>query len=184
MPTDAPRARTSRIYFVTDMTRANAPKIPLGFMLEATWPSEARWLGLVGRRQLTGAELAATNVLTWPELEKPFDLLSQMFDAGWDAQWGEAAEAAQGLWARSPLIVRTSTVDALLTDATIDTDAAWSTTTSMLDTRLSDLGEQLAPTILTTALTPKPWQSNASGDWRRRRPAQGRRIFEAFAAAA
>src|SRR5437667_12259082 len=41
--------RIFRMSFFTDMTRADAPVIPLGCMLEAAWPDQARWLGLIGR---------------------------------------------------------------------------------------------------------------------------------------
>ena len=76
-----PKASVSRIFFVTDMTTAAAPEIPLGFLVEASWPGDARWLGLIGRTLLTAAELPRINLRTWPEMEKPFGMLDRLFDA-------------------------------------------------------------------------------------------------------
>jgi hypothetical protein len=75
-------AHISRISFATDMTKGGSPEIPLGYMLEAAWLDQARWLGLIGRTRLTTQELKRVNLHTWPELEKPFSLLSRLFDQG------------------------------------------------------------------------------------------------------
>jgi hypothetical protein len=137
-------AQVSRISFRTDMTKPAALEIPLGFMLEAVWPDQARWLGLIGRPRLNAAESGAVNLATWPELEKPFDLLGKIFDQSWEGAWGEAGIVAQGLWARSSLIVRTTDqTDKLLPNAQIDTDSGWTDTTNMLMANLSFLGENL-----------------------------------------
>lgn len=145
MTNHPPEARVSRLSFITDMTKVGALEIPLGFMLEATWPKQARWLGLIGRTRLTPTEIAAVNLLTWPELEKPFDLLGRAFDRGWEGGWGEAWSVAQGLWSRSPVVVRTTDHDEWLLDATINTENAWTLTTEMLSNRLSLLGQRLIP---------------------------------------
>jgi hypothetical protein len=138
-------ARISRIFFVTDMTRPQAPEIPLGFMLEAVWPEQARWLGLIGRTRLNSTEIDAINLATWPEMEKPFGLLDKIFDQGWEGAWGEAGIVAQTAWTRSALIIETSKHDELPSNAQIDSDTAWSATTDMLCAQLSLLGERLVP---------------------------------------
>lgn len=149
-------ARISRISFGTDMTRPNAPEIPLGFMLEAVWPDEARWLGLIGRTRLSVAESALINIATWPELKKPFSLLDRMFDQGWGAQWGEAGTATAALWARSSMIMDTQQQDELLAQASIESESAWAAATALLERQLSLLGDQLNPSRSSWAFTQRP----------------------------
>lgn len=93
--------RISRISFLTDMTRGDAPVVPLAFMLEGVWPGEARWLGLIGRTQLTPLELDRINLTTWPDLAQPFKFLSGLFTHGWNADEGEAGAAVFSAWRRS-----------------------------------------------------------------------------------
>jgi hypothetical protein len=138
-------ARISRISFCTDMTRASAFEILLGFMLEAVWPDQARWLGLIGRTRLSSVEIKTVNLATWPEFEKPFGLLDRMFDQAWESAWGNAGVAAQQLWTRTSLIVQTDQHNQLLLEAKIDTDSAWASTVRMLDAQLTHLGEKLIP---------------------------------------
>ena len=80
-----PLGRISRISFFTDMTRADAPVIPLGYMVEAAWPEQARWLGMIGRTRLTPFELEHVSLATWPDLRAPFGMLTTLFDHGWES---------------------------------------------------------------------------------------------------
>lgn len=144
MTSPSSQASVSRISFQTDMTSPAALEIPLGFMLEAVWPDQARWLGLIGRPRLNAAEIGAVNLATWPELEKPFDLLGKVFNLCWEGGWGEAGIVAQRLWARSSLIVRTTDqTNKLLPSAQTDTESGWTDTSNMLMANLSSLGESL-----------------------------------------
>jgi hypothetical protein len=145
MTNHPPQARVSRISFITDMTRPGALEIPLGFMLEATWHEQARWLGLIGRTGLTGYETSAVNLFAWAEMACPFDMLSQMFDQGWAAEWGGAGLTAASTWSRSPLIVRITDHSEMLNDLAIDTNATWAITSGILASRLSLLGHKLTP---------------------------------------
>ena len=98
-----PLGRISRIAFVTDMTRGDAPVIPLGYMVEGAWLDRARWLGLIGRTRLTPLEPNTVDLTSWAQLESPYDLLNSFFDRGWAATWGEAGSIIQQEWLRSAL---------------------------------------------------------------------------------
>lgn len=113
--------RISRIEFQTDLTRGNAPLIPLGFLLEAAWIDQARWLGLIGRTTLIRPERDLINFATWPELEKPFVLLERLFDRGWDVDWGEAGSAVQADWCRSALSINVADASAFIANLPIET---------------------------------------------------------------
>ncbi len=148
-------ARVTTISFATDSTKETAAAIPLGFMIEATWPDQIRWLGLIGRTRLTVGEIHRVNLLTWPELEKPFDMLGRLFDKGWAAGWGEAGAAIAQDWASSALRVSTIDKHGLLDGSRIETDVEWATTVVMLDAHLTSLGLQLSPIIEPTAPLPR-----------------------------
>ncbi len=153
--------RLSTITFATDMTLQGAPEIPLGFMLEATWPDDARWLGIIGRTKLTTDETLLINFNTWPEMHEPFELLDKLFGYGWDADWGTAGEAAQSSWLMSALRIKTIDASDDLKDLRIMTDAEWSKTIEVLKSKLSAYGEQL-----------KPYQPSSNTD--KRRPSKKR----------
>ncbi len=86
------KTAVSRIEFRTNLMRANAPVIRLGFLVECCW-EDARWLGLVYRPALTPNELRESNLLTWPELQAPEALLRTLFDTAWDSAEGEGGAA-------------------------------------------------------------------------------------------
>jgi hypothetical protein len=157
--TDIAVGRISRISFFTDMTRADAPVIPLGFMLEAAWPEKARWLGLVGRTRLTPLELDRINATTWPELQAPFGKLAELFEQGWESPWGEAGTAIQAGWSRSSFSVDTS--EHQLSDVcSADTPEAWTSTCDVLCTTLNALRVKLAPTLIAKPVRLRAWQPN------------------------
>ncbi len=138
--------RLSRISFFTDMTRADAPVIPLGYMLEAAWPDRARWLGLVGRTRLTPLELDRINLTTWPDLHAPFRLLADLFEQGWKSPWGEAGAAVQSGWSRSAFAIDTN-------EHSLDTMSAgsaeeWTATCDQLCVQLNELHVRLAPVLV------------------------------------
>ena len=166
------------------MTAAASAQVPLGYMLEAVWPDEARWLGLIGRTELTQHELAFVNCATWPELAKPFTLLSQTFDQSWEEEWGQASVGAARLWFRSPVLVEMTQRDEMLADTEVDTEASWTLTVTFLAERLSLLGQHLKP----LAPGPEPTIGEASYPRRTRFPLQvpprERRMREGFAHAA
>jgi hypothetical protein len=138
--------RISCISFVTDMTRANAPLIPLGFVLEATWPEQARWLGLIGRTRLTEPELDKINRATWPELQTPFGLLNKMFEQGWDSAWGEAGTILQNSWVRSSIAIDVDEYP-LISEFSAETPEKWAGTCDGLGIVLNGFGAKLVPTI-------------------------------------
>lgn len=177
------KARESRLSFCTDMTKSSASVIPLGYMLEAVWPDEARWLGLIGRTKLMGHELELVNLATWPDLEKPFTFLDKVFDQGWGGEWGNAGVIAQSVWLRSPLLVVIDDNDDLLKEAEIDSEAGWTSVTDMLAARLTMLGQKLRPLMPPTpsvGLAPiRPFPRRA--DIPLRFAPHGRRMFEEFA---
>lgn len=88
------RTAVSRIEFRTNLMRATAPVIRLGYLVECCW-EDARWMGLVYRTNLTHNELRESNTDTWPELSAPEALLRNLFDAAWDSADGEGGAALQ-----------------------------------------------------------------------------------------
>lgn len=118
-------------------------EIPLGYMVEATWSKQARWLGVVGRTELTAREIAAVNLSAWSELQKPFTLLEEMFDQGWGGPWGRAGLKAQAVWPMSSILVDTIEDNELCRDMTINTKDEWAKTRAALCEKLDRLGEKL-----------------------------------------
>jgi hypothetical protein len=156
-------ARISRISFLTDMTRADAPIIPLGYMFEAVWPKKARWLGLIGRLRLTPPELERVNMATWSELKEPFKLMTNLFFQGWAAPWATAGEVIQHEYHRSALSIGIGDRSASLIDRRIDSAAAWATTNNCLLVELAAFQSQLVPVIQATVVTaPRPKQAPAA----------------------
>jgi hypothetical protein len=153
--TITPLGRITRISFLTDMTRADAPVIPLGYMLEAAWPEKARWLGLVGRMRLTPLELDRVNKTTWPELHNPFATLADLFEKGWDAQWGEAGTVIQNGWSRSAFSVETSEHQ-IGPALSAESAEAWGGTCNLLCAELNALRVKLAPTLIAQPIRLQP----------------------------
>jgi hypothetical protein len=129
------------------MTRGGSPSIPLGYLLEGVWDDSTRWLGLVGRTKLTPAELQAVNLTTWPDLAEPFQFLSDQFDNGWAADWGDAGLALEKAWARSAMAVEVSDATALLNSIEIDFAVRQQDTVQLLLGKLSMFIPRLAPII-------------------------------------
>jgi hypothetical protein len=152
--TASPVGRISRISFFTDMTRADAPVIPIGFMLEAAWPEQARWLGLIGRTRLTPLELDRVNSTTWPELHAPFDMLDKLFDHGWAAEWGDAGSSMQKQWSRSSFSIETS--EHPLTTLSAETAEAWTASSNALCAQLNALHLRLAPVLVAKPVPLRP----------------------------
>jgi hypothetical protein len=83
-----------RIEFRTNLTRADAPIIRVGYLLEAHWQSQVRWLGLLFRRRLTVPELDKVNVATWPELKDLEPFMKGLFEQAWTTSAKASAAAA------------------------------------------------------------------------------------------
>ncbi|QDF38260.1 hypothetical protein FJN17_12155 [Bradyrhizobium symbiodeficiens] len=75
-----------RIDYRADLTRSNSLVVPVGFVLEARWSNDVRWLGMLFRKRLTDFELAAVNVETWPEMQNLEGFLNKVFDDAWAAE--------------------------------------------------------------------------------------------------
>ena len=142
---NVPVARISRISFLTDARSGRAPTLPLGFMLEAAWPDEARWLGIIGRVSLLPEELGTINLATWPELRTPFSLLDKMFEAGWQAAWGEAGGVANNQNLYSSINVQIEEAGGIIAGTQIESEAAWANTCNLLFQRLVSFREILLP---------------------------------------
>jgi hypothetical protein len=82
-----------RIEFRTDLTRASAPVLPLGYLLDAHWDADdqVRWLGLLFRRRLNPLEIDLVNTATWPELQKLEPFMKVIFEKAW-AETGDNGE--------------------------------------------------------------------------------------------
>jgi hypothetical protein len=86
-----------RIEFRTNLTRADAPVFPIGYLLETHWQNQVRWLGLLFRRRLTVPELDIVNTDTWPELKDLEPFMKGLFDEAWAASIEPAATEAPDL---------------------------------------------------------------------------------------
>jgi len=94
--------RFSTITFYTDMSKANAPVIPLGIMTEILLPS-LHGLGMVARVELSGSELAGLSELPKQILTKPFDYLAIEFNEAWMKAPGGALDYVSAKHAYSAL---------------------------------------------------------------------------------
>jgi hypothetical protein len=140
-----PVSYISRLSFDTDMTRTGRSLIQLGVMIEAVWPDCARWLGIIGRTELTPHELEKVNLHSWPELREPSEFLERLFKEGWESEWGEAGSSLVENWGSSALIIATTDHSRILDLLEIDTEAGWATTTGLLSDRLENFSSSLEP---------------------------------------
>jgi len=161
-----PLARLSRIAFYTDMTRVDAPVIPLGFMIEAVVPARARWLGLIGRSSLTRLEQDAVRLDSWKGLEKPFDLLLQLFEIAWDAEAGVGGSAAARKYLGSALSVTNVDQPELAHLLKAGDKDEWATARLELLKHLEDFDCDLVPppTLLTPIIAFQPRAPVPIGD--------------------
>ncbi|MNS02997.1 hypothetical protein D3C72_343240 [compost metagenome] len=81
----------TRIEFRIDAMRADAERIPLGYVVECLW-SDMRWMGMIYRPSLTPNEIKRINFDTWPELRDPTVLLHDLFESAWAARHGHGSE--------------------------------------------------------------------------------------------
>jgi hypothetical protein len=85
------KTAVSRIEYRTNMMRADAEIIPLGYLVEACW-DDARWMGMIYRPSLTVNEKREVNLHTWPELADSRAFLKELFEVAQDADDGEAGD--------------------------------------------------------------------------------------------
>jgi len=145
-------ARISRISFHTDLTRADAPVIPLAVMIEAIVPENARWLGLIGRPSLTRVELDRVNLDTWPQLEAPFGLMAEMFERAWEAGPGRAGTTLSKHFGASAMSVRTTDNPAISQMLKADTASDWALTRHSLMQSLESFEVELLPCLTAEVL--------------------------------
>ena len=85
-----PSLRVTRVVYFTDLTRADAPVIPLGAFSELLLP-HGHALALKARSSLKENELSKVAGLLRERLKNPFDMLRREFDLAWDeAEPGQA----------------------------------------------------------------------------------------------
>ena len=85
-----------RVEFRTDLTKASAPTLKLGYLLEAHWHDGVRWLGMLFRRKLTALELDIVAKATWPELSDLETFMSGLFENAWNASESGSDDLALG----------------------------------------------------------------------------------------
>jgi hypothetical protein len=85
-----------RIDYRTDLTRSNGLVLPVGFVLEARWSDNVRWLGMLFRKRLTAKELDLVDVETWPEMKGLELFMNEVFNDVW-AQEIEIGKGAPAL---------------------------------------------------------------------------------------
>ncbi len=84
-----------RIEFRTDASKADALKIPLGYLRESSVAGNGRFLGLIFRPTLTPLELDRINLHTWPEMA--CDRLEIFMNELFDRSWGDVCSADEGV---------------------------------------------------------------------------------------
>jgi hypothetical protein len=73
-----------RIEYRTNLTRANTAVIGLGFLLEAQWENDIRWLGMLFRRKINPIENDFIDQATWPELNSNLEaFMTGLFEEAW-----------------------------------------------------------------------------------------------------
>jgi hypothetical protein len=72
-----------RVEFRTNLTRSDAPIVPVAYLLEAHWENHVRWLGMLFRKRLTVSELDLVDTETWPEMGGLEKFMSSLFDEAW-----------------------------------------------------------------------------------------------------
>jgi hypothetical protein len=84
-----------RIEYRSDLSRAQGPVLPIGYVLEARWNDlEARWnsdvcwLGMLFRTRLTPIELGHVDLETWPEMQELEPFMNRLFEEVWDQEGG------------------------------------------------------------------------------------------------
>jgi hypothetical protein len=139
-----------RIDYRTDLTRSNGLVLPVGFVLEARWNNNVRWLGMLFRKRLTPKELDLVNVETWPEMKGLEPFMNKVFEDAW-AQEIEIGDGSPALGS-DVIAARFSMQSSLqfIGDAPkielSETDAEESFTG--LYTRLLGLHDNLSPALL------------------------------------
>lgn len=118
-----------RIEYLTDLTKARSPVVPVGLLLEAHWENGVRWQSLLFRKRLTAIELEVVDLETWPELGNLEPYMKKMFDRAWqsDVEGGDTPKLGSAALAASftmhgNLQFVTDKVDVPLDD---DTDASF-----------------------------------------------------------
>lgn len=148
----APFAMLSEFRFFTDMTRRGTPMIPLAVMLEVVWPTKGRWLGILGRTEITKAEMRLVNPPSLLEMTKPWDFIQKKFDFAWDQQAGQSGHVLSKLHSFSLNVSPPKEVDAFK-DENLPADAAWPQISSVLLHKLYEYDRLLIPTFETGLTT-------------------------------
>lgn len=91
-----PSLRVARVVYFTDLTRRNAPTIPLGAFAEIMLP-EVHGLALKARANLSEDEQLLLGGLLRAPLAEPFKFLAKEFDIAWvQAEPGRALDFLAG----------------------------------------------------------------------------------------
>jgi hypothetical protein len=149
-----PQIYLSSIRFYTDMTRRTGPTIPLAKILEVVWPAKGRWLGLVGRTQITREEMRLVNPPSLPELTKPWAFVLSAFEHSWGQPAGKSCYVLSKQFSYS-LNVSYPGSHSLSSLTKLTADAKWPEIVSILMKELEVLGRDLEPTV-TDNVVPLP----------------------------
>lgn len=82
-----------RIEYQTDLSRSDKHVLPLGYVLEARWSDDVRWLGMLFRRRLSPLELEHVDLETWHELKDLEPFMNGLFENAWSQELGAATQA-------------------------------------------------------------------------------------------
>ena len=81
-----------RIEYHPDLSWSNEYALPIGFMLEAHWSNDVRWLGILFRRRLTALELERVDLETWAELKELEPFMNGLFETAWTEDLGKPGQ--------------------------------------------------------------------------------------------
>lgn len=84
-----------RIEYRSDLTRAQGPVLPVGYVLEARWNNDVRWLGMLFRKRLMPIELEHVDLKTWPEMQGLEPFMTRLFDEVWEQELGSDGASPQ-----------------------------------------------------------------------------------------
>jgi hypothetical protein len=84
-----------RIEYRSDLTRAQGPVLPIGYVLESRWSNNVRWLGMLFRKRLTPIEVDHVDLKTWPEMAGLEPFMTRLFGEVWEQTLGIDGDVPQ-----------------------------------------------------------------------------------------
>jgi hypothetical protein len=146
-----PLTLLSQFIFYTDMTRRGGAEIPLGLVLEVVWPAKGRWMGLVGRTEITKNEMRLVHAPSLPELTKPWTFVLSGFEEAWRMPAGKSGEYLAKKYSHA-LHVSPPVIQKAFFPTSYSAETDWSEIVGYLTKRLKELGKTIEPEVNDTVV--------------------------------